>query len=200
MSGETGSRTVHGIEAPAAGTWEIDPGHTSLAFVARYLMVTKVRGHFSEFSGAIRVAERPEESSAELFIGASSIDTGNEDRDKHLRSPDFLDVERFPELRFKSTKVELPGENRVVVTGDLTIRDVTRPQVLQVEFAGLSQDPWGNARAGFSATTEIDREEFGASWNLALETGGWLVSKTVQVELDVLATLKTEQSSDEVTE
>ncbi len=200
MSGDTSSRIVHGIEAPAAGTWEIDPGHTSLAFVARYLMVTKVRGHFSEFSGAIRVSERPEESSAELFIGASSIDTGNEDRDKHLRSPDFLDVERFPEIRFQSTKVELPGENRIVVTGDLTIRDVTRPQVLQVEFAGLSQDPWGNARAGFAATTEIDREEFGASWNLALETGGWLVSKTVQVELDVLATLKTEQNSDEVTE
>ena len=96
--------------------------------------------------------------------------------------------------------MSFPGENKVVVTGDLTIRDVTRPQVLQVEFTGLSQDPWGNARAGFSATTEIDREEFGASWNLALETGGWLVSKTVQVELDVLATLKTEQGSDEVTE
>ena len=195
MSGETGSRTVHGIEAPAAGVWEIDPGHTSLAFVARYLMVTKVRGHFSEFSGAVHVAERPEESSAELLIEASSIDTGNEDRDTHLRSPDFLDVKRFPEIRFKSTNVELPGETQVVVTGDLTIRDVTRPQVLQVEFAGLSQDPWGNARAGFSATTEIDREEFGASWNLALETGGWLVSKTVQVELDVLATLKTDQTS-----
>jgi polyisoprenoid-binding protein YceI len=195
MSGETGSRTIQGIEAPAPGTWEIDPGHTSVAFVARYLMVTKVRGHFSEFSGAIHVAERPQESWAELVIGASSIDTGNADRDTHLRSPDFLDVERFPGIRFKSTKVELPGGNRVVVTGDLTIRDVTRPVVLQVEFTGLSQDPWGNRRAGFSATTEIDREEFGASWNLALEAGGWLVSKTVQVELDVLVTLKTDQAS-----
>ncbi len=195
MSGETGATTVHGIEAPAPGTWEIDPGHTSIAFVARYLMVTKVRGHFSEFSGTVRVAERPEESSAELVIGASSIDTGNEDCDQHLRSPDFLDVEHYPKIRFKTTKVELPGENRIVVTGDLTIRDVTRPVVLQAEFAGLSQDPWGNARAGFSAMTEIDREEFGASWNVALETGGWLVSKTVQVELDVLATLKTDQTS-----
>jgi polyisoprenoid-binding protein YceI len=195
MSGETGSRTIQGIEAPAAGTWEIDPGHTSVAFVARYLMVTKVRGHFSGFSGAVHVAERPGESWAEIVIQASSIDTGNADRDKHLRSPDFLDVERFPEIRFKSTKIELPGGNRIVVTGNLTIRDVTRPVVLQVEFAGLSQDPWGNRRAGFSATTEIDREEFGASWNLALEAGGWLVSKTVQLELDVLTTLKPDQAS-----
>jgi polyisoprenoid-binding protein YceI len=135
-------------------------------------MVTKVRGHFSEFSGAIHVTEDPEGSSAELVIRASSIDTGSEDRDKHLRSADFLDLERFPEIRFKSTKVELPGENRLVVTGDLTIRDVTRPVVLQAEFTGLSEDPWGDRRAGFSATTEIDREEFGASWNLALEAGG----------------------------
>jgi polyisoprenoid-binding protein YceI len=195
MSGETGSRTIQGIEAPAAGTWEIDPGHTSVAFVARYLMVTKVRGHFSEFAGAIHVAERPEESWAELVIRAPSIDTGNPDRDQHLRSPDFLDVEQFPEIRFRSTQVELPGGNRIVLTGDLTIREHTRPVVLQVEFAGLSQDPWGNRRAGFSATTEIDREEFGASWNLALEAGGWLVSKTVQLELDVLATLKPDQAS-----
>ncbi len=195
MSSETGSRTIQGIEAPAVGTWEIDPVHTSIAFVARYLMVTKVRGHFSEFSGSILVAEGPEDSSAELLIRASSIDTGNVDRDKHLRSPDFLDVERFPEIRFKSTKVELSGENSLVVSGDLTIRDVTHPVGLGVEFAGLSQDPWGNRRAGFSATTEIDREEFGASWNLALEAGGWLVSRTVQVELDVLVTLKAEGAS-----
>jgi len=194
MSGDSSSRTIQGIKAPAAGTWEIDPVHTSVAFVARYLMVTKVRGHFSEFSGAIHVAGRPDESWAELVIRASSIDTGNEDRDKHLRSADFLDLERFPEIRFKSTRVELPGENRLVVTGDLTIRDVTRPVVLQAEFTGLSEDPWGNRRAGFSATTEIDREEFGASWNLALEAGGWLVSKAVHVELDVLVTLKTDQA------
>src|SRR6266581_4953097 len=154
MSSETGSRTIQGIEAPAVGTWEIDPVHTSIAFVARYLMVTKVRGHFSEFSGSILVAEGPEDSSAELS-----------------------------------------GENSLVVSGDLTIRDVTHPVGLGVEFAGLSQDPWGNRRAGFSATTEIDREEFGASWNLALEAGGWLVSRTVQVELDVLVTLKAEGAS-----
>lgn len=195
MSGETGSRTIQGIEAPAPGTWEIDPVHTSVAFVARYLMVTKVRGQFEDFSGAIHVAERPEESWAELVMKAASIDTGSEDRDTHLRSPDFLDVERFPELRFRSTKIELLGGTHLAVTGDLTIRDVTRPVVLETEFTGLSSDPWGNRRAGFSATTEINREEFGASWNMALETGGWLVSKTVQIELDVLATLKPDEPS-----
>ena len=196
MSTQESSRTIGGIAAPAPGRWEIDPGHTSVAFVAKYLMVTKVRGHFSEFSGAFQVAENPEDSSVELTIQAASIDTGNEDRDKHLRSPDFLDVERFPELRFRSTKLEFPGENAIVVTGDLTIRDVTRSVVLEAEFTGLSQDPWGNPRAGYSASTQIDREEFGASWNLALEAGGWLVSKTVQVELDVLTTLKADQTSD----
>ena len=194
MSGGTGSRIIHEIEAPAAGTWEIDPVHTSVAFVARYLMVTKVRGHFSEFSGAIHVAEDPEGSSAELVIRAASIDTGSEDRDKHLRSADFLDLERFPEIRFKSTKVELPGENRLVVTGDLTIRDVTKSVELDGEFNGMSQDPWGNPRAGYSARTQIDREDFGASWNLALEAGGWLVSRTVQIELDVLTTLKADET------
>lgn len=195
MSDEAGSRVIQGIEAPAPGTWEIDSGHTSVAFVARYLMVTKVRGHFSEFEGAIHVAEQPDESWAEIVIKTSTIDTGNADRDKHLRSADFLDVEHFPEMRFKSTKVELQGGNELAVTGDITIRDVTRPIVLKAEFSGLSQDPWGNRRAGFSATTEIDREEFGASWNLALEAGGWLVSKTVQVELDVLATLKADETT-----
>jgi polyisoprenoid-binding protein YceI len=194
-TGDTGSRTIQGIEAPAPGTWEIDPVHTSVAFVARYLMVTKVRGQFADFSGTIHVAERPEESWAELVIQAASIDTGSEDRDKHLRSPDFLDVERFPEIRFRSTKIELPGGIHLVVTGDLTIRDVTRSVVLDTEFTGLGQDPWGNRRAGFSATTEINREDFGASWNLALEAGGWLVSKTVQIELDVLATLKADETS-----
>jgi len=187
-------RTIGGIDAPAPGRWEIDPAHTSIAFVARYLMVTKVRGHFSEFSGFVQVAERPEDSSAEITIQAASIDTGTADRDKHLRSPDFLDVDRFPALRFRSTKVEFPGEDRIALTGDLRIRDVTKSVVLDAEFTGMSQDPWGNPRAGYSASTRIDREDFGASWNMALEAGGWLVSKTVQIELDVLTTLKPDET------
>jgi polyisoprenoid-binding protein YceI len=192
---KTATRIIGGIEAPAPGRWEIDPAHTAIAFVAKYLMVTKVRGHFSEFSGFVEVAERPEDSTAEITIKSASIDTGTADRDKHLRSADFLDVEHFPELRFRSTSVEFPGEDRITVTGDLTIRDVTQSVVLDSEFSGMSQDPWGNARAGYSARTQINREDFGASWNLALEAGGWLVSKSVQIELDVLTTLKKEESS-----
>jgi polyisoprenoid-binding protein YceI len=194
VSENAATRTIGGIDAPVPGRWEIDPAHTSIAFVAKYLMVTKVRGHFSEFSGFVQVAERPEDSGAEITIKAASIDTGNADRDKHLRSPDFLDVDRFPDLRFRSTKVELPGEDRIALTGDLTIRDVIKSVVLDAEFTGMSQDPWGNPRAGYSASMEIDREDFGASWNLALEAGGWLVSKRVQIELDVLTTLKADET------
>ena len=161
-------RMVNGVEAPAPGDWNIDPAHSELAFIARYLMVTKVRGGFGDFSGTLHIAENPEESSVEVTIKAASIDTGTPDRDKHLRSADFLDVERFPELRFKSTKVELTGGTSLTVTGDLTIRDVTKPVVLDAEFQGIARDPWGGTRAAFSATTEIDREEFGASWNVAI--------------------------------
>jgi polyisoprenoid-binding protein YceI len=187
MAETEGVRIVNGTEAPGPGDWKIDPAHSELAFIARYLMVTKVRGGFGDFAGTLHIAEVPEDSSVEVTIKAASIDTGTPDRDKHLRSADFLDVERFPELRFKSTKVELTGGTGLKVTGDLTIRDVTKPVVLDAEFQGIAQDPWGGTRAAFSATTEIDREEFGASWNVALETGGWLVSKKVRLELEAQA-------------
>ncbi len=140
---------VNGVEAPAPGDWNIDPAHSELAFIARYLMVTKVRGGFTDFSGTLHIAEKPEESWVEITIKAASIDTGTPDRDKHLRSADFLDVERFPELRFKSTKVELTGGMNLTVTGDLTIRDVTKPVVLDAEFQGIARDPWGGTRAAF---------------------------------------------------
>jgi polyisoprenoid-binding protein YceI len=182
-----GVRIIEGIEAPASGDWKIDQAHTEVAFVARYLMVTKVRGVFREFSGMLHIAETPEESWVELTIKAASIDTGTPDRDNHLRSPDFLDVERFPEMRFKSTKVELTGGMELRLTGDLTIRDVTKEVVLDAEYQGVAKDPWGGTRAAFSATGEIDREEFGASWNVALEAGGWLVSKKVKLELEAQA-------------
>jgi polyisoprenoid-binding protein YceI len=187
MDEDEGVRIINGIEAPGPGDWEIDPKHSELAFIARYLMVTKVRGGFGEYSGTFHIAEVPEQSWVEVAIKAASIDTGVPDRDTHLRSPDFLDVEQFPELRFRSTKVELTGDNTLRVSGDLTIRDVTKPVVLDTEFQGIAKDPWGGTRAGFSATTEIDREEFGASWNVALEAGGWLVSKKVRLELEAQA-------------
>jgi polyisoprenoid-binding protein YceI len=189
MAETEGVRTINGVEAPAAGDWKIDPSHSEMAFIARYLMVTKVRGGFGEFSGTFHIAEVPEESWVEVTIKADSIDTGTADRDKHLRSADFLDVERFPELRFRSTNVELTGDMGLKVTGDLTIRDVTKQVVLDADFQGMAKDPWGGTRTAFSATTEIDREDFGASWNVALEAGGWLVSKKVRLELEAQAIL-----------
>jgi polyisoprenoid-binding protein YceI len=191
MPQDVATRTIKGVDAPVAGTWEVDPNHTTIGFVARYLMVTKVRGHFRRFSGAIHIADRLEDSWAELSIEASSIDTNQPDRDQHLRSPDFLDVERFPTLSYRSTKVELTGPTTLRVTGGLTIRDVTKPVVLDVEYEGVTKDAYGKDRVAFSATGEIDRTDFGASWNMALETGGFLVSREVKLELEVLATLAT---------
>ena len=180
--------TQHQLLAP--GVWEIDPSHSSVEFVARHLL-SKVRGRFSEFSGTLTIADRPTESSAEVTIDAGSITTGTEDRDTHLRSADFLDVERYPTLSFRSTAVRAGDEpGRYLVDGDLTIRDVTRPVTLDVEYLGWSDDPWGGKRAGFSATTEITRDDFGASWNVVVESGGLLVGKKVRIELEVEAVLQ----------
>lgn len=184
------ARTIDGVEAPATGTWVLDPSHTSAGFVARHAMVSKIRGRFREVSGALEVGETPEESSAEVSIQAASIETNDEQRDGHLRSPDFLDVDKFPTISFKSTRVELSGERGLTVEGDLTIRDVTRPVVLQVEYEGLAVDPFGIPRVGFSASTEIEREDFGMAWNQALEAGGWLVGKRVRIEVEAEAVPK----------
>jgi polyisoprenoid-binding protein YceI len=172
-------------KVPAPGTWTVDVAHTNVGFVARHLMVTKVRGHFADVDGEVRIGETPEESSVEVRIGTASIDSGQPDRDAHLRSPDFLDVEKYPNLTFKSTKVELTGDSTLKLHGDLTVLDVTKPVVLDVEYEGLTQQQPFGSRAGFSATTEIDREDWGLTWNMALETGGVLVSKKVKIELDV---------------
>jgi polyisoprenoid-binding protein YceI len=170
---------------PAAGVWKIDSAHSNVGFVARHLMVTKVRGMFADVEGEATIGETPEESTVEVRISADSIDSGSPDRDTHLRSADFLDVEKYPFLTFRSTKVEATGDTTLKLHGDLTIRDVTRPVVLDVQYEGLTPDPWGGIRAGFSAATEIDREDWGLSWNVALETGGVLVGKQVKIELDV---------------
>jgi polyisoprenoid-binding protein YceI len=174
----------------STGVWEIDPSHSNVEFVARHLL-SKVRGRFTEFAGAITVDADPSRSSVEATIQAASIDTHNPDRDAHLRSPDFLDVQRFPTLSFRSTAVR-PGDEpgRYLVEGDLTIRDVTRPVALDVEYLGWSDDPWGGKRAGFSASTEIDRYDFGATWNLAVETGGVVVGRKVRIELELEAVLR----------
>jgi len=172
-------------KAPSEGTWTVDAAHTNVGFVARHLMVTKVRGHFTDVDGEVRIGSTPEDSSVEVRIGTASIDSGQPDRDTHLRSPDFLDVEKYPYLTFKSTKVEVTGDNTLKVHGDLTVLDATRPVVLDVEYEGLTQQAPFGTRAGFSATAEIDREDWGLTWNMALETGGVLVGKKVKIELDV---------------
>jgi polyisoprenoid-binding protein YceI len=184
---ETTTRDYAGLTIPTAGTFKIDPAHTRVGFVARHLMVSKVRGSFTEVSGEITVAEDPLASSVEVHIPATSITTGVIDRDNHLRSGDFLEIEKYPELVFRSTRLERPAGEDFKLVGELTIRDVTREVALNVEFEGLAKSPWGQEVIGFSATTEIDREDFGITWNQALEAGGVVVGKKVKIEIEAEA-------------
>jgi polyisoprenoid-binding protein YceI len=185
-------RIVEGKEIPPPGRWAIDASHSSIQFVARHMMISKVRGRFREFSGTIHIDEVPEQSSVEATINAASIDTGDADRDAHLRAADFLDVDRFTEIRYRSTEVRAVAD-KWEITGDLTLRDVTRPVTLVVEFCGVATDPWNNLRAGFLGTTEINREDFSVTWNQVLESGGFLVGKGVKVECDVEAVLQSDE-------
>ena len=169
-------------------TWSIDTGHSAVHFGVRHMMFTKTRGRFTRWTGELRLdPANLASSSVEVTIDASSIDTGDAQRDAHLRSPDFLDVEKFPTLVFRSTRVEDDGEGKLRVTGELTIHGVTKPVVLDTEYAGRVKDPWGNDRAGFAARTAIDRTEFGLRWNLPIETGGLVVGNKVEIELEVEA-------------
>lgn len=168
------------------GTYVIDPSHTEVGFVARHAMVTKVRGRFTEVEGTLQFSDDPEASAAEATIRTASVSTGSPDRDGHLRSADFFDVEQFPAITFRSRGLEADGET-YVLTGDLTIKDVTKPVRLPVEFGGAATDPFGNERAGFSAELDVNREDWGLTWNAALETGGVLVSKKVKLTLEVSA-------------
>jgi polyisoprenoid-binding protein YceI len=181
------TRTVEGRELPPPGRWRIDPSHSEVQLVVRHMMVAKVRGRFREFSGTIYVAEVPEESSVEATIKAASIDSGDPNRDAHLRGPDFLDVERYPEITYRSTSARHKDGDRWDVTGDLTVRGVTRTITIDVEFCGLVTDPWGNLRAGIMGTTEIDRDDFDLTWNQALDSGGFVLGKGVKVDLDIEA-------------
>lgn len=173
--------------AAVAGTWTIDPTHTTIGFSVRHAMVSKVRGTFGEFAGSLTIdGSDLTASSAELTIQAASIDTGNADRDGHLASPDFLDVENFPTLTFTSTGVVVDGPD-VALTGDLTIHGVTRPVTVNYEYVGSSIDPFGFTRVGFEGTAKISRKDFGLVWNAALETGGVLVGDEITLILDVEA-------------
>jgi polyisoprenoid-binding protein YceI len=180
-------RTYEDREIPTAGDYTIDPTHSSVEFVGRHLMITKVRGRFPEVSGTITIDEVPERSHVEVEIDVATLDTGNAQRDEHLRSPDFFHAEQHPSISFRSTKVEPGKAGAWAMTGDLTVRDVTRPVTLQVEFEGANASPMGDQRVAFSATAEVDREDWGLTWNVALETGGVLVGKKVRIELNVQA-------------
>ena len=179
---------------PVAGVYEIDGAHTSVEFVGRHLMITKVRGRFSDVRGQITIDEEPTKSHVEVEIGVASVSTGNDDRDTHLKNADFFDVEHYPTMTFASTGVRPLGDNTwelgregFPMSGAYEIDGATKPVTLQVEFDGGGASPMGDERIGFSAATEVDREDFGLTWNVGLETGGFLVGKTARIELAVQA-------------
>jgi polyisoprenoid-binding protein YceI len=178
------TRTWEGLTVPAAGTYNLDAAHTTIGFVVKHMMVSKVRGSFGDFTGSVTIADNPLESSAQLTIKTESLTTGVADRDGHLRSDDFLSVEKFPTITFTSTRVVSHSGDEFTVVGDLTIRDVTKEIELTVEYGGAGTNPWGQAVWGFSLTSEFDREDFGLTWNQALETGGVLVGKKIKVEIE----------------
>lgn len=182
------TRVVEGHTLPAAGSWSVDQAHSTVEFVARHLMVTKVRGRFSDYDASITIAERPEDSRVDVTIRAASITTGDTARDGHLVSADFLDAEQYPTIAFASKSVRPTGPSTWNVAGDLTVHGVTKPVTLTVEFGGVATDPWDNTKAFFSASTDFDRESFGLTWNQPLAGGGVLVGKKVRVELEIQAT------------
>jgi polyisoprenoid-binding protein YceI len=170
------------------GDYTLDAAHSRVGFVARHAMVTKVRGLFKQIDGTIHLdAENPSRSSAQVTVQVASIDTQQPDRDAHLRGADFFDVERFPTITFASTSAEAVGDDHYQLTGDLTIRGVTRPVTLDLELTGAVRDPFGMVRVGFEGGVAVNRRDFGLGWNMALDTGGLLVSEKVTIELDVAA-------------
>lgn len=184
MSTETSTPTESGTTKLT-----IDPAHTQAEFAVKHMMFATVRGSFRSLEGTIYLApdDEIEESRVEARIDASSIDTGEDKRDEHLRSPDFFAVEQYPEITFESTSVRRAEDGELVVSGDLTIRDETREVELDVRETGRGQDPWGGERVGFTATTKIDRRDFGLEWNQALETGGVLVGHDIKITLEIQA-------------
>jgi polyisoprenoid-binding protein YceI len=182
-------RIIDGRPVPVAGTWKVDHIHSDIRITARHLMVAKVRGTFEVFDAEILVGEDPVDSTVKIEAKASSVTTGTTDRDNHLRSSDFLDAEQFPLVTFESTSLKPSGENWKL-TGDLTIRGVTRPVTFDLVFEGAATDPYGNTKAGFSAIGEIERRDWGLTWNVPLENGGMLVSEKFQIEFDIEADLQ----------
>ena len=171
--------TASQLQIPT-GTWAVDAAHTEVGFVARHLMVSKVRGYFKDVEGTVEVAEDITQSRVDVTAKIASVETGSADRDAHLKSEDFFDAEKFPTMRFVSTSFD--GST---LTGDLTIKDVTKSVEFDVDFGGVGQDPWGNTKAGFEATATVNRKDWGLTWNAAVEGGGVLVSDKITINIDV---------------
>lgn len=166
-------------------SWTIDSSHTRANFTARHMMIANVHGQFDDITGTVEFNENdPAQSALDVKIGVASLNTRDEKRDGHLKSPDFFDVANHPYLTFKSTKVEKTSESTGRITGDLTIRGISQPVVLEVEYNGQAKSPWGTTNAGFSATTKINRKDWGLNWNVALETGGWLVGDEIKISIE----------------
>ncbi|MEV8399590.1 YceI family protein [Streptomyces niveus] len=179
-----------GVELPPPGVWNIDPAHSSVATVAQHLGFSSVRGRFGEFGGRIAISAVPERSRVDAVIDAASVDTGNDMRDKHLRSPDFLDVARFPEITYHSTGVSQSGPDRWSVRGELAMHGVVRKVALDLSYLGTGPDPWGGVRAAFRATTELRRDDFAMNYNQVVRAGISAIGTTLRVELDIQAVLE----------
>jgi len=184
------TRDYEGATIPAAGTYVFDAAHTSVNFSVRHMMVAKVRGHFASPTGTFVIAEDPTKSSVDIEIDWSTVSTGDANRDAHLKSPDFFHVEKFPTIRFRSTGVRHINGDNWTLDGELTVQEITKPVTLDLEVNGVGRDPYGNVKVGFSGTTKINREDFGLTYNAALETGGVMVGKDVSVEVEVEAALQ----------
>jgi polyisoprenoid-binding protein YceI len=176
--------------AQLTGTWEIDPIHTTIGFAAKHAVVATTRGHFTAFTGGATIdAANPENSSAWLDIDAASVTTGQDQRDGHLKSPDFFDVDTYPKITYKSTSAKQDGD-KVITTGDLTIAGQTSSVDVVWEFGGIAKDPYGNTKSGFEGTASVNRKDWGLVWNAALETGGFLVSDKIKLVIEVEANKK----------
>lgn len=183
MSATTATPLPGDIQLPEQGVWRIDPGHAEVSFTGRHLMLTKVRGRFRGIEGVITIADDPNDSTVRATIDMASVDSGDRTRDDHLRSSDLFDVEAHPVAHLRSTAVTVNGRD-LAIDADLTIKGVARPVRLEGTYLGVATDPWGTVRAVFSARTRVDREAWGLTWNMALEAGGLLVSKEIDLEIE----------------
>jgi polyisoprenoid-binding protein YceI len=185
----TAPSAIETVPGYVAGTWAIDPVHTDVGFVARHMVVSKVRGRFTKFEGVIVTGENPADSSVNATIELASIETGNQQRDDHIRSADFFEVEKYPTMTYRSTGVRQDGDD-LILDGELTLKGVTKSVPLRLELNGFGPDPYGGTRAGFTATADINRRDFGVNFHAALETGGAVVSDKIAIHLEVEAVLQ----------